>query len=304
MKIHSFNEWDTLREIVVGIADQANWPTNDPIWNKEEEKTLYKDAPIPKGPVPQWLIDEANEDLYSLCDILESHNVKVHRPSWMDFQALDGMYNYCPRDRLLIAGETIVDPSMMYPCRDMEWKTLAKVIAGNHVKYMPRNEGMILDAANVCRLGNTWLYLESWSGNNLAYEWLCEQFPNINIEKCNFYAGVHIDSTILALNEGTAVVNGSRVTPETLPVSLKDWDIIWIHDVESRDFYQYPNASKWIGLNMLSIDPNTVIVDGIQTDLIKTLEQKNFTVIPHELRHSRTLGGGYHCVTLDTWREA
>jgi len=26
-------------------------------------------------------------------------------------------------------------------------------------------------------------------------------------------------------------------------------------------------------------------------------------VIPHELRHSRTLGGGFHCVTLDTWRQ-
>jgi hypothetical protein len=27
------------------------------------------------------------------------------------------------------------------------------------------------------------------------------------------------------------------------------------------------------------------------------------TVIPLELRHSRTLGGGFHCVTLDLHRE-
>ena len=41
-----------------------------------------------------------------------------------------------------------------------------------------------------------------------------------------------------------------------------------------------------------------------QTELIKTLESYRFTVIPLELRHSRTLGGGFHCVTLDLIRQA
>jgi glycine amidinotransferase/scyllo-inosamine-4-phosphate amidinotransferase 1 len=50
------------------------------------------------------------------------------------------------------------------------------------------------------------------------------------------------------------------------------------------------------------VDPGTVVVDRHQTDLIKTLENYKFTVIPLELRHSRTLGGGFHCVTLDLLR--
>jgi N-dimethylarginine dimethylaminohydrolase len=55
---------------------------------------------------------------------------------------------------------------------------------------------------------------------------------------------------------------------------------------------------------MLAVDPRTVIIDKKQTKLIKLLEkQYNFTVIPLELRHSRTLGGGFHCVTLDLVRE-
>jgi len=303
LKIHSYNEWDTLREIVVGTATNANFPLNDPVWNKEDEKTLYKDAPVPKGPVPNWIIEEANEDLQGLANILAQAGVVVHRPAWMDFQALDGMYNYCPRDRLLIAGETIVDPAMLYPCRDMEWKALANVTAGNVVKHMPRNEGMTLDAANVLRLGDKWIYLESDSGNREAYNWLVQQFPQISIECVNFYAGVHIDSTILALREGVALVNASRVTPENLPKSLNGWDIIWISEVAEQGFYEYPIASKWIGLNMLSIDSETVIVDAAQKEIITILESKGFTVIPHTLRHSRTLGGGFHCVTLDTWRE-
>jgi N-dimethylarginine dimethylaminohydrolase len=38
--------------------------------------------------------------------------------------------------------------------------------------------------------------------------------------------------------------------------------------------------------------------------LIDFLEKNQFTVIPMQLRHSRTLGGGFHCVTLDLHREA
>jgi N-dimethylarginine dimethylaminohydrolase len=70
----------------------------------------------------------------------------------------------------------------------------------------------------------------------------------------------------------------------------------------AQDFYQYPYASKWIALNMLVVDPETVIVDRHQTKLISLLEGLHFTVIPLELRHSRTLGGGFHCVTLDLVR--
>jgi scyllo-inosamine-4-phosphate amidinotransferase 1 len=79
---------------------------------------------------------------------------------------------------------------------------------------------MVLDAANVCRLGDTWLFLESASGNRAAYEWLCKKFPQVNIELCNFYAGVHIDSTIVPLREGLVMLNASRVNQTTVPEHL------------------------------------------------------------------------------------
>jgi N-dimethylarginine dimethylaminohydrolase len=57
-----------------------------------------------------------------------------------------------------------------------------------------------------------------------------------------------------------------------------------------------------VGMNMLAVNPTTVIMDQNQPKLIAQLEQRGFTVIPLELRHSRTLGGGFHCVTLDLER--
>ena len=303
MKISSYNEWDQLREIVVGTATNANWPVHDPVFRAEAEITLWKDTPLPSGPVPNFIIDETNEDLEDLCSILRKAGVVVHRPTDLDFVAVDGMYNYCPRDRLLIAGDTVVDCNMHYPCRNIETQALQAVTAGNKILEMPKESDFVLDAANVCRLNDTLLYLESASGNRAAAVWLDAHLPNWTIETCNFYAGVHIDSTVVPLREGLVMLNAARVTEQNCPRVFKHWDKIYVDHVIEQGFYQYPYASKWIAMNMLVIDPATVIVDKHQTQLIHTLEKHKFTVIPHELRHSRTLGGGFHCVTLDTWRQ-
>ena len=301
--IHSYNEWDPLKRIVVGDASQANWPLYDPVFSKEGEKTLWTETPVPSGPVPQHIIDEANEDLQILANTLTGLGIEVVRPDPMNFQVHDGLYNYCPRDRLIVYGSTIIDPPMMYPCREMEIQCYHDILnQAERVIRMPRDQGMMLDAANILRLNNQWLFLESASGNRAAYDWLCGEFPEISIELCNFYAGVHIDSTITVLREGLVVLNASRVNENNCPSVFNKWDKIYVDDVVPQNFYQYPYASKWIALNMLTVNPTTVIVDADQTKLIQILEKRGMTVIPLRLRHSRTLGGGFHCVTLDLVR--
>lgn len=304
MKINTSNEWGKLKSVVVGSATHANWPSNDPVFGQEHLKTLWKETPVPSGPVAQHIIDEANEDLEDLVEVLVQLGVEVSRPRDMNFVELGGMYNYCPRDRLLIAGSRVVDPVMMYPCRDQEVYALDYVYQNaSEVLHMPRHTGMTMDAANVCRMNDQWIFLESASGNRKAYEWLCEQLPDINIELANFYSGVHIDSTICPLREGFVVLNASRVTAQNCPRAFDGWTKLWVTDVEAQSFYEYPYASKWIGMNMFSVDPNTVIVDRQQHKLIEDLERAKFTIIPLQMRHARTLGGGFHCVTLDLIRE-
>ena len=304
MLISSYNEWDPLKSIVVGSARGANWPSDDPVFAVESEKTSWTETPVPSGPVPEWIIEEAEAELDGLATLLTMAGVEVIRPDYRNFVETHGMYNYCPRDRLIIAGDTIVDCNMMYPCRNQEIETLSKVTEGNRVITMPRDQGMVLDAANICRLGDTWLFLESWSGNRAAYDWLVGQFPDINIELVNFYAGVHIDSTVVPLREGLVLLNAARVTKETCPRVFDDWEKIWVHDVLSQGFHEYPYASKWIAMNMLAVNPNTVIMDAAQTELMEVLDHHGINIIPHTLTHSRTLGGGFHCVTLDLHRQA
>ena len=297
--ISSYNEWASLRHVVVGDATNANWPVNDPVFLAEGKKSLWTKTSVPAGPVPQWIIDETNEDLQKFVDVLELLGVKVSRPAPYNFQQHDGFYNYCPRDRLLIYGNTIVDVAMMYPCRDQEIVCYQDLIKDAEVIQMPRDQGMVLDAANILRANDQWLFLESASGNRAAYNWLCKDFPMVDIELCNFYAGVHIDSTISVLQDGLVLLNSSRVNESNCPQMFRGWQKIYVDDVVAQDFYQYPYASKWIALNMFSVNPHTVIVDQDNYNLIRTLEQNSMTVVPLKLRHSRTLGGGFHCVTLD-----
>jgi glycine amidinotransferase/scyllo-inosamine-4-phosphate amidinotransferase 1 len=193
---------------------------------------------------------------------------------------------------------------MHYPCRNIETQALQAVTAGNKILEMPKESDFVLDAANVCRLNDTLLYLESASGNRSAAVWLAAHLPDWTVETCNFYAGVHIDSTITPLREGLVMLNASRVTPDNCPHALRDWEKIWVTEdqIVAQDFYQYPYASKWIAMNMLAVNPETVIIDAAQTELITILKQHGIDSIPLTLSHSRTLGGGFHCVTLDTRR--
>ena len=304
--ISSLNEWDPLEAIIVGTATNANWPMTDPVFAEEARTSLWTKTPAPSGPVPQFIIDEANRELDILSETIVRYGATVYRPRPMDFVERKGMYNYCPRDRLLIAGDTVLDCNMMYPCRNQEIENYYRLIAdARNIFTMPRDQGMVLDAANICRLGDTWLFLESAGGNRAAYDWLCRKFRNITIELVNFYSGVHIDSTITPLREGLVLLNANRVSEQNCPKAFKDWEKIYVTEdqIVAQDFYQYPYASKWIAMNMLALDPETVIIDAAQTQLITILKSKGIDSIPLTLSHSRTLGGGFHCVTLDTRRK-
>ena len=302
--IYSTNEWGELKRIVVGTAINAHWPVNCQEFRNLEKTTRWKESPVPSGPVSKKVIDETNHDLERLTTSLKNLNVIVERPRDLDFQSFDGMYNYCPRDRVLIIGDKIIDAPMLYPTRKKEIEALSHLFDREIISC--RDHEAIFDAANICRLGNDLLYLVSESGNVKGAEWLQKILGSkykVHVLD-NIYSGVHIDSTISPVRDGLVVLNGDRINDYNLPEVFKKWDKIFIkgNDIISQDFIDYPYASKYIALNFLTINPNLVICDPNQTYLRNKLEEKNVETIGIELRHSRTLGGGHHCVTLDLER--
>ncbi len=188
---------------------------------------------------------------------------------------------------------------------------------------------ILFEAANTVRMGKDLLYLVSSSGNKKGAKWL----QNILGEQyrvhstSDIYRSSHIDSTVLCLRPGLVMLNSTRVTEKNCPEIFDKWDKIFFEDVaptseaelkfqkEFRDPLGYEieelgfqtnlhdMSSPWVGMNFLSIDPETVVVDKRQTKLIKVLEKYKISVIPIQMRHIYTQGGGIHCATLDTVRE-
>jgi N-dimethylarginine dimethylaminohydrolase len=174
---------------------------------------------------------------------------------------------------------------------------------------MPRNDEPAFDAANILRFGRDLLYLVSGTGNELGGQWLQTILGDafrIHFLK-DVYYGSHIDSTFVALRPGLILCNPARINEHTLPEFLKQWEVIYSPPMESTDRFDADYLSKsigsrWIDMNLLSINPNLAVVDRDQTALIKLLEKQGIDVIPLKLRHSKMLGGGFHCITLDTRR--
>jgi N-dimethylarginine dimethylaminohydrolase len=153
------------------------------------------------------------------------------------------------------------------------------------------------------------IYLVSATGNEMGGHWLQSVLGDafrVHFFK-DVYYGSHIDSTLVALRPGLLLCNPSRVNEQTLPKVLKQWKVIYSPPMENTDRYDAEYLSKsigsdWIDMNAFSINSNLVVVDRDQTALIKLLEKQGLDVIPLKLRHSKMLGGGPHCVTLDIRR--
>jgi N-dimethylarginine dimethylaminohydrolase len=186
---------------------------------------------------------------------------------------------------------------------------------------------ILFDAANIVRYNGQALYLVSSTGNMKAFDWLKLNISDFSFHKTDVYRSSHIDSTILPLNEETFLVNSVRVNTSNIPQSIRDKRILYFNDVAripdtEIEFHQQYRAtagaqletlgfqsnlldmsSPWAGMNVLSINSKTVMVESNQTQLIQFLESAGFEVVPIRMRHAYTMLGGLHCTTLDLVRD-
>lgn len=295
INVHSHNEWDQLKAIVVGRAEDHKWPINDSFFNKNIASSTFPGQF--NHDIPQWLIREAEEDLNQLCELLDKQNVQVLRPAQDSYNA---------RDILMVIGETLFVSPTPFDYRKNEYEKYAHIVDIQKAKILEKKTEVYFDAANIARFNDKLLYLVSSTGTTQGADYLQntlgDKYEVIKWE--GVYAHAHIDSTLLPLNDHTVLCNATRINEQTVPDFLKNWKKIWVKDITAREFYKFPYASKWIGCNVLSINPETVVVDSIQVELKKQLEENGFKVLSTPMRHSRTLGGGLHCTTLDLIRQS
>ncbi len=207
-----------------------------------------------------------------------------------------------------------------------------KDLTGGRIETIHRlSENEILfEAANTLRMGKDLLYLISSSGNVKGAKWLQSVLGSeyrVHVTK-DIYRSSHIDSTITCLKPGLVLINSARVNEKNCPKIFDKWDKLYFSDAapttESELKFQkevrepigkelismgfetnlFAMSSPWVGMNVLSVNQNTVVADERQVELIKLLEKNKFDVIKVKMRHIYTQGGGIHCATLDTVRDS
>lgn len=310
--VHVHDEWTPLEEVIVGRIEG------------------------PSDPLPPRVMEETVEDLALLAAALEKLGVRVRRPERHDharrFKSpdweTDGLANPCPRDVLLPVGETIIETPMVLRARQYEtlsyrsllmeyFESGARWIAAPRPRlldsvYRSVDDGRLMldesepifDAANVLRVGRDILYQVSCSGNHLGARWLQRVLgPAYRVHALdNLYDSTHIDSTFTLVRPGLVFANAARISRDNLPPMFRRWDVVYFEDVVDMGYVDRPISSVWVGMNFVMVNPHLAIVDRRQEPLIRELERRGVDVLPLLLRHSRTLGGGFHCVTLDVRR--
>jgi len=316
-------EWDQLTEVIIGDATGARVPDMD----ISVRTVNYADVPdseidtIKPGLYPDEVIDQANADLDRFANEMMKLGVSVKRPE----RTPTNYYHYCPRDIALAYGDYCIASPMPIRARNMDKFGLHKAIPGmcQALNYNSSDDLFNLacvgdpeqlaltelypafDAANVLRAGDDLLYLVSNSGNERGASWLREVLGvNVRLLK-NVYSYMHIDSTVALLREGLLLINPERITDprKQLPAPFNTWD--FIRAPEPTDIGHYPgycNASKWINMNLFSVNSRLVVLEEHQENLAIKLNKYGIDSLLLPMRQQRTLGGGFHCVTLDTGR--
>ena len=101
----SCNEWDTLKEVIIGTAVDANIPHGDLSHHATNYANLSPEeyANIPKGKYPDIVYEEAEEDLFDNSAILLTPSASSVK------EAVDLAFNFASIVAAVREGRTVYD---------------------------------------------------------------------------------------------------------------------------------------------------------------------------------------------------
>ena len=126
--VNSWNEWDPLKHVIVGVADGTHIPPAEPAL--EAKVPEDSDMKGQWGPRSKESVSRANEQLDNFAEILKNRGIVVDRPTPIDFsqkvktpdfETASMFGSMPPRDVLLTVGKEMLEATMSYRCRWFEY---------------------------------------------------------------------------------------------------------------------------------------------------------------------------------------
>jgi glycine amidinotransferase len=253
-----------------------------------------------------------------------------------DWEIKSGCYALMPRDVLLVIGDQIIEAPMGWRSRYHEhvaYKDLCKEYFKKGARWVsaPRPqlsdatyvEGFVapeegepmrtilaeyeplFDAADVIKCGRDIFVAQSSCCNRFGIDWLQRHLgDDYRVHEVEVYDThpMHIDATFYPLAPGKLLINPERVPHVPEMFERSGWDILVCPEPLMPESHPMYNCSRWICMNVLMLDEERVIVSRGEDTLIRALKVWGFKPIPCNFYDFETIGGGFHCASLDVRR--
>ncbi|KAF7154881.1 hypothetical protein CNMCM5623_003139 [Aspergillus felis] len=337
-RVSADNEWSPLKAVIVGRAGQSCFPSAPAPMIAATMPAAHGHRFQPRSPFPQELVGKAEAELDQLAAILEGEGIKVYRPpSGIDWLAEGGYTGAMPRDALISVKNVLIESCYAWPCRAREVEIafapiLDELSKDSRVKVVRRSESSFadtllspggspaspwvinnsrpaFDAADFMRFGTTIIGQYSHVTNQAGVDYIRENLPNgycIEMLDVNDPYAMHIDATILPLRKGLLAYNPTKVTEEALRRHevLADWDLQpYPYIPQEPDYPPLYMTSPWLCLNALVLDGKRVVTEASDLNTAAWLESLGMQCILCPFKHVNSIGGSFHCATVDLVRD-
>jgi N-dimethylarginine dimethylaminohydrolase len=327
MMDNCFHNWGELSKVLVGDVLPAS---------------VYEGLPTQIKNCLVQITEETQEDLNNMCSVLESHGVKVVRPNVRTYMENEGftLAEQTIAERKQLPGQPFAVRNHLLRWHDKifvganwAWENYGKEALNKHTDNV-----VLFDyfcASDVFRLGKD-LLIDTENKDNIPFvDWIKKyrNFQQLDVNIHTASIGGHSDSSVCPIKPGLLL---TRYEVDQYSDTFKGWEIHKLPHYMPKDLERYHRLwedfsfklvnepqqeavdfikqylTHWIGysqettfeVNMLHINPTTVITSHTNDKVTKLLNNNNIEVIHCPLRHKYFWDGGSHCVTFDIDRKS
>ena len=321
-----FNEWDKLREVLVGDSARFTFPRWEPDWGRYHGfKEMLKglEGVSLRQAYPE-LARGTMEQTEGLVRVLEDRGVIVHRPrSLTDDEIASnpvGLGIQYARDPQVVIGKHVIETNLRMMCRNKEHlgyealfrDRLAQDPEARHVR-MPdttavlpgetdedflRDPRPFLEGGDTFVLGKDVLVGFSSLGSSPAgAEWLQRYLGpegyRVHVVPLTT-EWLHLDCMFAVIREGLCMCHMPGLKDGRLPKPIKDWEVIEATAEEAHT----------LGCNTVCLEPGVVLIGAEHRRLITEIERRGVTAVPVPFDKPPEIGGGIRCSTHPLLRAA
>lgn len=277
MQFHIDSEFGPLRDVLLGSI--RNFTLNTPI-NSTQQHYYCVDPPK---------IERLIEQEDKFIEILEQRGVVIHRLPLMT----TSFTQFFVRDIATVIGDKIVVCSMKETIRQEETAAL-DLLLRDVEQHILRADTGFLEGGDLL-IDKSVIYVGLGERTNAAGLAFLERHFGNTFEvlplkmAANF---LHLDVVLNLLGKGDALVYTPALEDSALEVLAKRYHLI---EVTSEEQFN-------LSTNVLSLTPETIIVDERNTRLNAVLAEK-YELIPLEFDEIGKMGGSFRCGTCPLRRD-